>query len=156
MGFSRKQMKAWGVDVPAAPRPKRPRKPAEPAPPPSGLELCRFTVEGRAVPWKAPTVTQNGGTFKDRTLVAWQEMVAGAARRAWGNREPYAGRVELEFTVHIRGKRRGDATNLQKSIEDSMQSVVISNDKNVVRISTTVREIVDPDEPDRVDIVVRG
>src|SRR5579864_7889170 len=59
-------------------------------------KLCHFTVMGRAVPWKAPHVTRRG-TYSDPRLVAWQEVVSGEARLAYGcGEKPYTGPVSLQ------------------------------------------------------------
>jgi len=97
--------------------------------------IAEFVVEGRPCPWKAPTVTKNG-TFKDKTLVAWQKTVADHAALAMVGKYPYPGPVRLD--LHFRLTRRPgsvpDLSNLTKALEDSLQGTVITNDRVVFQL----------------------
>lgn len=103
---------------------------------PPGELIVEFVVEGRPTPWKAPTVTKAGLTFKDKTLVKWQSLVAATGKLAMGSRYPYPGPVELR--LHFELTRRAgsvpDLSNLTKAFEDSLQGAVIVNDRCVFRI----------------------
>jgi Holliday junction resolvase RusA-like endonuclease len=104
---------------------------------PPGAVVARFTVPGRAVPWKAPFVGARGA-FKEASLVAWQGEVRLRARLAMGGRPPHTGpfALGLVFTRKApRGRRPGDrwaarpdTVNLVKAFEDSLQGVVILDD----------------------------
>jgi len=114
--------------------------PPAPLPDPDGDTIAEFTVYHRPVPWKAPTVTRKGAVFKDGSLLAWQEHVRKAAREAMVGRDPYKGQVGLvlAFTLSdVPNRAYGDTSNLSKSTEDSLQKIVIANDKQVARIEAT-------------------
>lgn len=99
---------------------------------PPGTLLMRCEIPGRAIPWKAPTVGQYG-TYKNRRLGAWQEIVglfAGLNRRIG---RPYAGPVEVAMTARFARGPIGDACNLLKAVEDAMEGIIYINDKQVVR-----------------------
>jgi Holliday junction resolvase RusA-like endonuclease len=96
--------------------------------------VLEFHVAARPIPWKAATVLKAGGAFKDKKLVAWQRAVATCGRMAMMGREPFAGPVEIDVTFHLSPSKNGsvpDTTNLVKALEDSLQGVVIVNDRQV-------------------------
>jgi Holliday junction resolvase RusA-like endonuclease len=110
------------------PRAKKQPKPIEVDP----MLPLRFVVEGRAVAWTPSRVTRNG-TYKIHELCMWQEIVKGAAREAWGaGHEPYAGPVAVSIMIYlIEFGSTPDVTNCFKAIEDSLQGIVIANDRQV-------------------------
>jgi Holliday junction resolvase RusA-like endonuclease len=111
----------------------------EPSPPlPPGTAICEFEVPTRPVPWKAPSTTQTGHSYKDPKLVEWQSEVASCAGKAMtmNGRKPYGHAVEVWAEFHLAPSRNGsygDTTNLLKAVEDALQGVVLVNDKRVVR-----------------------
>lgn len=113
---------------------KKPRKPKSPPVEllPPGTVLLNCFIAERAVPWKAPTVTRSGVSFKDKRLLAWQDTVkrhAALSGKAWN--VPYKGPVEVSVDIRFAKGPMGDATNLLKAIEDSLQGVVFANDRQV-------------------------
>jgi Holliday junction resolvase RusA-like endonuclease len=102
--------------------------------------LVEFGVLGKAVPWKAPTVTR-WSTFKSKRLVAWQEQIAVQAIQAWRGKTPYGGPVEVHFWfVHRRSRvrdilawfcKRPDMDNVFKAFADTITG-------NACRKSTTL------------------
>lgn len=120
--------------------------------------LVTFRVDGRAVPWKVPTVVMSRRgkrrAFKDRTLVAWQEVVHRCSKLAWGvHRSPYDGPVGmcLWFYVHPPTRQRvvtADVTNLAKAFEDGCKGTIIADDRQVFA-SHLERYFVGEDEPQR-------
>lgn len=118
---------------------KKPRKARKPKPLgyeplPDGTVLLRCSIEQRAVPWSAPTVGK-GRAFKNPKLVAWQEAVKLFATENRVLREPYEGPVEVNLVCRFAKGPIGDASNLLKAAEDSLQGVVFVNDRQVVRNS---------------------
>ena len=109
-----------------------------------GTLIAEVYVPMRPVPWKAPTTTRTGHAFKAPKLLAWQAMVAKCARDAMHGAAPYPHGVRLVITFYL-NKRAGslpDLSNLVKSTEDALQSVVFVNDRQVLGI-TSAREIVE-------------
>ena len=99
---------------------------------PPGTLLARAVIPMRAVPWKAPTVTRYGTTYKDKALLKWQATVkifAGMASPSYC----YAGPVEVSVSARFAKGPLPDATNILKAIEDALQGVVFVNDRQVVR-----------------------
>jgi Holliday junction resolvase RusA-like endonuclease len=92
-----------------------------------------FTVRGRAVPWSAPKVNRYGTSFPKRRFTNWRNDVQVAARVAWHcGHPPYTGPVNLIITIYFhKFGRIPDVTNCQKLIEDSLQGIVIANDRQV-------------------------
>ncbi len=115
-----------------------------------GTLLARFTVPGRAVPWKAPTYASHG-TFKDKRLKSWQDWVWAHALKSYRG-DIYEGPVGVVISAWIKRTAGAapDVTNIQKAIEDAIQNVVIANDRQVRAISSELH--FDPDE--RVTITV--
>lgn len=135
----------------AAKKPRKPKKPPVALLAPGTL-LLSIRWGGRAIPWKAPTVTRHGATFKDGTLVAWQQEVALRAMAARKISKPYEGPVEVKMVARFAKGPIGDACNLLKAAEDSLQGVVFVNDRQVVVNSCDRRQA----GYDMVAIVVRA
>ncbi len=129
---ARKALEAAGYIQPRVKKPKP--VPSEKFAP--GTLIAKVVVEGRPVPWKAPTTTRTGHSFKDKRMVAWQEQVREAARAAMGDRVPYSHPVLLKclfaFEPHNRSQTP-DLSNLVKCCEDALQKIVITNDRNVAK-----------------------
>lgn len=109
----------------------------EPSPPlPPGTVICEFEVPMRPVPWKAPSTTRTGHSYKDPKLVAWQAEVSRCAEVAMRGRRPYPGPVllTLEFYLTRRAGSLPDLSNLTKAFEDSLQGSAIVNDRCVREI----------------------
>lgn len=106
---------------------------------PPGAIVCRFAVDGTPRPWRAPTVTRNGHSFKDKHLLKWQSTVKRQARLAMGQRSPYGGPVRLvmAFTLRRRPGAYPDVANLIKGTEDALQGSVIVNDRQTRRIEAS-------------------
>lgn len=103
----------------------------------AGILLVHFEVAMRPVPWKAPTVTRSGVSFKDASLKRWQKEVRDRGAKAMSG-GPYSCRVELVMDFHLT-KRAGsapDVSNLTKATEDSLQGPVIVNDRQVAKITS--------------------
>lgn len=124
--LDRERLRAAGFTVP------EPDRPLE-----HGSHLVSFEIEGRAVPWKAPHTTRTGHSFKDKSLVDWQERVHDEARLAMGDRPPYKFGVRLDLYFHLTpGGNVPDVSNLNKAAEDSLQGIdgVFLNDTQVIEI----------------------
>lgn len=131
--------KVLGIREPDAPPPVAAVPapvPAAPAVPRPGELIVEFEIDARPIPWKASTILKRGGAFKDKKLVAWQDEVRRRGREAMGGREPYAGPVEVRFLFSLtrRAGSVADTSNLTKACEDSLQGVVIVNDRAVHQI----------------------
>lgn len=116
-------------------------------------------------PWTSPAVSvgRRGGrlvpqVFKSAALSAYQESVRDALMAAYPEVRPVSGPVGLEFffwrqLVNYEGetrrnrKNRVDATNLQKACEDALQGVLITNDRDVLHVSSWVVEQAVDTEP---------
>lgn len=103
---------------------------------PEGSLIAGFFVEGRPVPWSAPTTTRTGHSFKNPRLVSWQKLVGDLAYLAMRPDPPYSHpvRLDLIFYLTVRGGSRPDTSNLGKALEDALQGKVIVNDKQVCDI----------------------
>jgi Holliday junction resolvase RusA-like endonuclease len=104
-----------------------------------GALVVEFRVLARPIPWRAAHTTRTGHSFKNKTLVAWQATVKDHATLAMGRMAPYSHPVALVlefFLVPIKGRTLPDLSNLNKSTEDSLQGVVIENDRQVHRITS--------------------
>ena len=90
--------------------------------------LVAFSVPGKAVPWKAPTVTR-WSTYKNPKLIAWQTVIAMCADKAWSG-EPYCGPVEVHFWFIRKAskkidllhwfRKRPDVDNVFKAFADTI------------------------------------
>ncbi len=101
---------------------------------PPGTVLLDVTMPQRAVPWSASCVTRNG-TYKSKRLVAWQDFINIKARIWKTQSTAYAGPVEISVVSRFSKGPLPDATNILKAVEDSLQGVVIVDDRQVVRNS---------------------
>lgn len=117
--------------------------------------IAIFAVDGRASPWRAPTIAGNGGRFKGKPELEWTSNVAQSARTAMKGRSPYDGPVELHLIFYITqvGRRTlPDLTNIIKSTEDALQGIVIVNDRQVCR--TIAQRIVGDVNETRIQVEV--
>src|SRR5882724_4684462 len=101
--------------------------------------IFSLTLPFRAVPWTPSRTTRWKGTYKPKRLRQWQATVAQYARIKWGNCEPYNGPVTIWCRFEFAKGPFPDGDNCQKALIDSLQSIVIENDRQVVR--TTVERI---------------
>lgn len=101
--------------------------------------VVAFFVPVRPSPWRAPTTTRSGVSFKDKNLVRWQKDVATCCEMAMGGRAPYPHpvRLELEFNLKRRPGSVPDLSNLTKGTEDALQGLAIVNDRQVREIKAT-------------------
>ena len=111
-------------------------KKSEPAVAPGELICPPIVVEGEAVPWKTPTVTRYGTTFKDKTLVAWQLHVASCAHKVLDGAAPYDDPVSIQIIFvrkHPKTRKPGefadtrpDLDNLTKAVKDSLTGKAVA------------------------------
>jgi hypothetical protein len=122
-----------------------------------------YVLAMNPLPWKVGPVTtgRKGGKIfgrvgPDRELQGYQEgvrelledkayMYTGDVEVRlwfWRNMEPY-----LTPQARTHRKHQADATNMQKAIEDAIQGVLIENDRNVRRITSTIVEQAHDIEP---------
>jgi Holliday junction resolvase RusA-like endonuclease len=128
-------------------------------------------------PWRAPTIARNGGRFKDKKLLAWQEFVrtcAQVACRGLGQiltpialkatfyRRPPEGRrpgepwdADIQYNAELgkftrRGRPIPDVTNLLKGLEDTLQGVVFADDAQVVQ--SEARRLYGPEDGAVVEV----
>lgn len=89
--------------------------------------IAAFVVPSRPVPWKV--AIHRDGYATNPKMVLWKKEVKKAAKRAMGNRKPWAGPYlfKAEFHLRYRGSMPDDC-NLIKSTEDALEGVVIIND----------------------------
>ncbi len=109
-----------------------------------GSLIFSLSLPLRAVPWQASNVTKHG-TYKPKRLRQWQATIAQYARLKWGNREPYSGPVEIWCRFEFAKGPRPDADNCSKAIIDSIQGIVIVNDRQVIHVSSMRPEYSDID-----------
>lgn len=113
--------------------------------------IVSFTVDGRPVPW---SVSRRG--TKNPRLIAWQKLVARAAKKAYGRGEPYrySVRIQMLFSLTTRSGKPPDDCNLRKGTEDALQADyggVIVDDSQVVGCGTR-RRLNQPSDYARVAI----
>lgn len=120
-------------------------------------------------PWTSPSASASriGGrvvarVHKNARLRAYQEAIKEALE---GVDEPRDGPVDLEFYFwrqleqyktdkdKLRRRNRADVTNLQKALEDAIQGILITNDRNVVSITSVMVEQ-GPDVVPRIGIMI--
>lgn len=124
---------------------------------PSARLLARIVVDERAVPWSTPETIMvpaaNGKRRavhkKDKRLIAWQDTVRAACRRAYDG-EPFGGPVRLEIGF-VRGTDdeslwgepwwnaspgtgHPDLVNVFKSTEDALKTYTESKGKGCDRV----------------------
>ncbi len=99
-----------------------------------GTLIFSLMIPFRSVPWTPSRVTKRG-TYKPTRLRQWQATVAQYARLKWGNREPYGGPVAIWCKFEFANGPRPDCDNCLKGIVDSIQGIVIVNDRQVVKPS---------------------
>ncbi len=110
-------------------------------------------------PWRVGPVgtgRRGGGLYayvgRDQQLHAFESAVAESAQATWGDRPPLEGNVRLEiFLWRQRSdyvtpnqkkhrKHEADATNMLKAIEDGLQGVVFSNDRDNLDVRCVIME----------------
>jgi len=125
-----------------------------------------FLIDGiNPEPWTAPEVSsgrKNGRiftqAFKSAGLIAYQEAVKEDLLDNYPDFEKFDGLVSLEIYFwrqlsvyvgdHGRVQRHAaDATNMQKALEDAIQGVLITNDRNVMDVRSVVVEELPETEP---------
>jgi len=120
----------------AGPLPKRgtraKKRRSEPALLPDGTVLLRCEIKGRAVPWSTPMIGQ-GKPVKEPRLTSWQQEMSLRARQWRKVSEPYAGPVEVFVVARFAKGPIGDACNILKAVEDSMNRVIYIDDRQVVK-----------------------
>lgn len=101
-----------------------------------GILLVNFEVPARPIPWKSPTVTRSGVSFKDASLKRWQKEVRECGKGAMRGKGPYSCEVKLVVDFHLtpRPGSAPDTSNLTKALEDSLQGPVIVNDRAVIEV----------------------
>lgn len=102
-----------------------------------GTLLVTVEVPHRPIPWKAPSTTRTGHSYKDPKLVAWQRQVGLYAGQAMAGLAPYRHPVKLDISFHLTRAKNGsipDLSNLTKAFEDALQGTVIVNDCQVASI----------------------
>ena len=98
----------------------------------ASLEL---RIEGRPVPWKAPTFGQSwgGGAIarRDPAYEAWHQSIAIQSRVQCAGFAPIAVPCRLEATFRLRrvSGAAPDLANLTKALEDGLQGSAIENDR---------------------------
>lgn len=111
-----------------------------------------FTIEGKAVPWRAPMVTRNGQTFSPKRVRDWEKYVAAKAKEACIPMAPKGTPVSLIVRFHIgvarswpKKKQKDllyrmhtqlpDQTNLIKAVEDGLNGIAYEDDQQVADLS---------------------
>lgn len=118
------------------------------------LAVC-FTVEGKAVGKGRPRVSTIAGRprlYTPAKTVAWEQLVADAARTAMGSHEPVEGPVSVRIAIDVqipvswsKGRRtaaelqqvrpgKPDLDNVAKAILDALNGICYVDDKQVVRL----------------------
>jgi Holliday junction resolvase RusA-like endonuclease len=120
----------------------------------AGAVVAEGTVPGRAVPWKSPTISRNGGVVPTRgycSYKSWQEVVHTLATTQRRRRRPYGGPVMLQVTYYLHPRPEGtpDTSNLTKAFEDALQGAAIRNDSQVA--AHLARRVITATEPERVE-----
>lgn len=127
---------------------------------PPGTVIAEGRVDGRAVPWQAPTVGRNGGCVPTRSYKRYQQWQAlvrhlAAIQRPRRKRWPYRGEVELRLVFYLNrrgGRSNPDLSNVVKAFEDSLQGAVFDNDTQVCKIKA--ERVYTSMEPERVEYAV--
>lgn len=108
--------------------------PAERIPP--GAVICKFTVHGRATPWKPSRVTSRG-TYKPRAVRDWQAQVRSVCQASMTGRPAYSGPVRIVVEIRHTSGIVGDWDNLAKSVIDATQGSAITNDRQILAANVT-------------------
>ncbi|AWN51690.1 RusA family crossover junction endodeoxyribonuclease [Methylobacterium sp. 17Sr1-1] len=91
-----------------------------------------FCVVGRPVSAQA---------LRRASLQAWKAKVSAAATAAWpASQQPFGGDLELRVT-HYSERRIADRDNLLKPIQDAIQGIAYSNDRQVKDATSNWRNI---------------
>lgn len=115
-----------------------------------------YALPLNAEPWTAPEASigrRNRKIFvqmhKDAGVDAYQQAVGENLRELYPDLEMQSGPIGLTFYIwrqlaQYEGqvgkvtKHQADATNMQKALEDALQGVLFSNDRDVVQVTTIV------------------
>jgi Holliday junction resolvase RusA-like endonuclease len=103
---------------------------------PPGAVIVKFTVHGKAIPWKPSRVTTNG-TYKPKAVRDWQAAVRLTTMAAMGARPVYSGPVRITVDIRHTSGIVGDWDNLSKAIIDATQGIAIANDRQILAASVT-------------------
>lgn len=96
-----------------------------------------FEVVGQPAPW-AVWAKKGPPPPGYEHMMAWRAQIQLAARKAWGTGDPLSGPVRLSFAFYLR-QRKGreqepDLCNLAKAAEDSIQGIIIKNDRQTIHM----------------------
>ena len=122
----------------------------------ASLEL---RIEGRPVPWKAPTFGQSwtgkASARRDPAYEAWHQSIAIQARVQCAGLAPLAVPCRLEATFRLRrvSGAAPDLANLTKALEDGLQGAAIENDR-LICAHVTRRMFVGPTEWEGVEVLL--
>ena len=125
-----------------------------------------YLLELNPEPWTASEASlgrRKGKLFinmhKNEQLRAYQEAIKGTMAEEYPTAPLHDGLVELDFffwrqlpsyvteAERTARKHQADATNLQKALEDALQGVIFTNDRNVVSVRSTMMEQAANTEP---------
>ena len=137
--------------------------------------MLKFEVPGDPAPWRAPKTVfrKNAGhavAISDNKMKLYQQKVQSKAQEVMGDRSPITGPVALTLAFYfqmpkgMQRKRiptptqlkttRPDLSNLIKSVEDAMSSVVYLDDSQVVEV-LAYKHIAAQGKPGRLMVRVR-
>lgn len=116
-------------------------------------DALRFFVAGPAVP-KARARVGRGHAYTPERTAAWEQCIALAFRQAFPDHEPWGRDVCVGIDVEVlapgRGPRariRGDASNLQKAVEDALNEICYVDDIQIVDSHASKRRVTPGETP---------
>ena len=111
------------------------------------MNQFRFVVPGPPRPKERARRGKGGRWYTPRATTAFEAAVGWAARAAGARRPswPCAGPVRLTLRLWFGDRRRRDADNVAKAVQDALNGIAWLDDCQVVELSVT--RGVDPGSP---------
>lgn len=115
------------------------------------MKICSFSVPGRAVP--AVRMTQRSKYSRPaKRYLSYKNQVAWIAKASYKSK-PTDSNVGVNLNIYLKGGNQGDIDNYFKSVTDSLNEIIYSDDRQVKEMSA--RKLDCHDEKDeRVEVVV--
>jgi len=113
--------------------------------------MYKLTIPGRPVPKGRPRCKGNYA-YTDRRTREYENRIKQICKEHFD--EPLTGDVVLEVYFYLCGRRVGDCDNYLKAIMDGLQPYAVKDDKQIYRIVTERREVLERNQQ-RAEVRIR-